>query len=98
MVVDDRLYQNESGKVHRGRAGWMMKLGCNRDISINYTRLAVGEDTLDGLELCDTCFKSAPGRNLLKVLGSGCLCPEDLIDKSLKEGDAESLQPIELDL
>ena len=100
VVVDDRLYQNKSGKVHRGRAGWMMKLGCRRDISSNYTRLAVGEDTLDGLGLCDTCFNSSPGRKLLKRLSSVCLeqDPKELGDKDLKEGAAESLEPVKLDL
>ena len=69
-VVDDRLYRKGDAKIHRRKAGWLMKTACGINLDEEYIRLASsGLDHAEACLLCDKCFKSAEGSKLKRRLG-----------------------------
>ena len=64
-LVDDRLFRKGDAKIHRGRAGWLMKTACSITLSEEYAGLAPGNlEEAELSKLPDSCFKTAEGKKL----------------------------------
>ena len=70
VVMDPRLFKNrDNGKLHRGKAGWLMTTACGISVTEKYSKMAAGAfDPDEVLNLCDSCFKTEAGRQLKRAL------------------------------